>query len=88
MIMLAGLMGGLLGGFALAMVVDLADQSVRSEREAVQILGKNILAVVPIILTPRERHVRRLRAFGMVTGTAMGSAAVALGISYLLRLVL
>lgn len=87
MMMLVGLFGGLLGGLALAMIVEMTDQSVRSEREAAQILGKGVLVGVPLILLPAERRARRLHALGMITGTAMGAAAVAFSASYLLRLV-
>lgn len=87
LIMLAGLFGGLLGGFALAIVVEMTDQSVRSEREASQILGKAVLAGVPLILLPRERRERRLRAVGMIAGTALGAALLMIGLTYILGLV-
>jgi polysaccharide chain length determinant protein (PEP-CTERM system associated) len=87
LIMLAGLLGGLLGGFALAIIVDLADPTVRSEREASEIFGRQVLAGVPVILMPAELRARFLRGIGMITGTALGASLLAIGISYLLRLV-
>jgi polysaccharide chain length determinant protein (PEP-CTERM system associated) len=87
LIMLAGLFGGLLGGFVLAMVVEMTDQSVRNEREASQILGKGVLAGVPLILLPQERRERWLRAVGMIAGTAIGAAVLTLGLTYILELV-
>ena len=87
LLILAGLIGGILGGFVLAMVVDMTDQSVRTEREASRILGKNVLVGVPLILLPEERRARFVRGAGLIAGTAMGAAIVALGASYLFRLV-
>ena len=87
LIMIAGLLAGLFGGFALAMVVEMSDQSVRSEREASRILGKTVLAGVPLILLPKERRLQRLRAVGMVAGTALGAAALALVANYIFGLV-
>ncbi len=86
LIMLAGLVGGLLGGLVLAMLVDMTDQSVRSEREASRILGKSVIVGIPLIRVPRERRVLAFRAIGMITGTAVGAAALAVGVTYLLRL--
>lgn len=87
LIMLAGLLGGILGGFVLAMLVEMTDQSVRSEREATQILGKGVLAGIPLVLMPRERRAMRLRAVGMIAGTVVGSAVLTFCASYLMRLV-
>ena len=87
LMMLAGLFGGLLGGFALAMIVEMADESVRSEREASQIFGRNVLVGVPLIVVPGDRRARVSRAVGMITGTALGAAVLAFGVNYVLRLV-
>lgn len=86
LIMLAGMVGGLLGGLVLAMLVDMTDQSVRSEREASRILGKSVIVGIPLIRFPRERRILAFRAIGMITGTAVGAAALAVGVTYLLRL--
>jgi uncharacterized protein involved in exopolysaccharide biosynthesis len=75
---LASLIGGLLGGLGLAMVVEMTDETVRSEREAAQILGKAVLAGVPLILAPDERFRRRLRAVGAVAGTAFAAGLIGL----------
>jgi polysaccharide chain length determinant protein (PEP-CTERM system associated) len=87
LIMLAGLLGGLLGGFALAIMVDMTDQSVRSEREASEIVGRQVLAAVPVILMPSQLRARFFRGFGMITGTALAAAVIAIGVSYILQLV-
>ena len=87
LIILAGLLGGLLGGFALAIMVEMTDESVRSEQEASRIVGKSVLAVVPVILLPPEFRARAFRAAGMIAGTALGAALLAIGVSYILRLV-
>jgi len=87
LIMMAGLLGGILGGFALAMLVEMTDQTVRSEREAAQILGKGVLAGIPLVLMPRERRAMRIRALGMITGTALGAAILTICATYFMRLV-
>jgi protein tyrosine kinase modulator len=70
----AGLIGGLLGGLALAMLVEMTDESVRSEREAAQILGKSVLAEVPAILAPQEKMRKAFRAATALAGVACASA--------------
>ena len=71
-----GLFGGLLGGLALAMIIEMADESVRSQRDASQILGKAVLAGVPFILTPAERRQKSLQGLAAIAGTALASTAV------------
>jgi uncharacterized protein involved in exopolysaccharide biosynthesis len=71
-----GLFGGLLGGLALAMIIEMTDESVRSQRDASQILGKAVLAGVPLILTRAERRHGALQGLAAVAGTAVASAAI------------
>jgi succinoglycan biosynthesis transport protein ExoP len=77
----AGLIGGALVSIALAVTVDMHDESVRSEAEAAQLLGKPVLSGIPQIVSVRERRARRLRAVGMLVGTAVVSSAFGLLLS-------
>jgi succinoglycan biosynthesis transport protein ExoP len=81
LISLAGLMGGLLGGVVLAMVAEMADESVRNEREASELLGKGMLAGIPSLLTTEHVRQRRLRLAGALVGTAVSSVVLGLLIS-------
>jgi uncharacterized protein involved in exopolysaccharide biosynthesis len=80
-----GLFGGLLGGLSLAMVIEMADESVRSQRDASQILGKGVLAGVPMILTRSERRQNILRGLAVVGGTALASTIVGFLLPLLFR---
>jgi hypothetical protein len=73
---LAGLIGGLLGGFALAMVIDMTDESVRTEAEAARIFGKPVLSGIPRIVSAHELRVSRLRVIAALTGTVIVSAVL------------
>lgn len=81
LISLAGLLGGVLGGFGLALLVEMTDESVRSEKEAARILGKQILASIPHILDRRQQRIWWLRAIGALAGTVLCSAALGLLLS-------
>ena len=83
LIALAGLIGGLIGGLGLAIVVEMADESVRSEHEAAQILGKIVLSEIPYIRTKEQVRWKRMAATGAVAGTILFSAALGLVISFL-----
>lgn len=78
---LAGLIGGLLGGFALAMVIDMSDESVRTEAEAARIFGKPVLSGIPRIVSAHELRMSRLRVIATLTGTVIVSAALGLLVS-------
>ncbi len=80
---LAGLVGGLLGGIVLAAIAETNDESVRSENEAMRILGKPVLSGIPQIMSDGERRARLLRAGGMLAGTVLGSAALGSVLSFL-----
>lgn len=82
---LAGLIGGVLGGLGLAMLVEMTDESVRSEREAAQILGKSVLVGIPLIRAPKERVRGYLVAAGAVTGTALAAAIIGFVIPLVLK---
>ena len=83
LIALAGLFGGILGGIGLAVLAEAADETVRTEREASEIVGKPVLAGIPEILSERDRFRRKLSAIGTLAGTVAASAAVGFALSYL-----
>jgi succinoglycan biosynthesis transport protein ExoP len=85
LISLAGLIGGLIAGIALAVATELGDESVRSEGEAMRILGKPVLGGIPQIISMRERRAGFFRAAGMLAGTVLGSAALGFLLSILSR---
>ena len=71
----AGFIGGLMAGIVLAFMAEMNDESVRSESEASQILGKAVLAAIPHIFSLPERRRRWLGGAGMITGTVVASVA-------------
>jgi succinoglycan biosynthesis transport protein ExoP len=77
LISLAGLMGGIFGGLGLAVLVEMTDESIRSEKEAAQIFGKAVLAGIPHIWLTREHRLKRLQAVGALATTV--AVAVGLG---------
>lgn len=78
---IAGAVGGLLAGFALAAMAEMNDESVRSENDATRILGKPVLTAIPQIVSVQERHRRVWRAIGFLTGTVLASTALGLALS-------
>jgi polysaccharide biosynthesis transport protein len=85
LISLAGLIGGLLLGVALAASVEMNDESVRSESEATRLLGKPLLTGVPQLVSAKELRLSRLRAVGLLTCTAVGSVVLGLLLSLVSR---
>ena len=80
---LAGLFGGLLGGIGLAIFAELSDDSVRNERQAMDIFGKSVLADIPYIMTTQQQHRHRVRIAGAFAATVVGSIAVGVVFGYL-----
>ncbi len=85
LIMLAGLFGGLAAGIALSLAKELTAETVRTEQEAVQILGKPVLAGVPVITTSRRRARRAAAITGGLIGTAVLSTALGFLIIFVTR---
>jgi len=81
LICLAGLFGGFLGGIGLAVLLEMSDETVRSETEATRITGKPVLAGIPQLISAQEKHRKQLHAVGAVLGTMLGSAALGLMIA-------
>jgi len=82
---LAGLISGLVGGLALAIVKEMTDPTVRDEDEASGILGKAVMAGIPEITAPREAYARRMRLLGVLTATVLSAGALGFAISNLMR---
>jgi succinoglycan biosynthesis transport protein ExoP len=76
LICLAGILGGILGGFGLAILVEFSDESVRTEREVMEILGAPNLGSVPLMLDKHEKKWKRITASAMVAATVVVSAGV------------
>jgi len=81
---LAGLVGGLLAGICLAIMVEMTDQSVRTEDEVARLLGKPILGDIPRISTPRQRGRDLFRALSAVTATVVGSVGLGMLLSFVI----
>jgi succinoglycan biosynthesis transport protein ExoP len=71
-----GLILGLLAGIALAVAMDMMDQSVRSEQEAAQLFNKSILGGIPLIVTESQTRMHFVRMFGAVVATMVFSAGL------------
>lgn len=85
---LFALIGGFLAGIGLAVAAELADESVRDEKEAANLLGKPIIATIPVIMDPEQMRWVRIRAAGLMTITAAGAVCVGFVISvFVTRLV-
>lgn len=85
LISIAGLLGGLLVGVALAACAEMNDESVRSENEATRISGKPLLSAIPKIVSTHERIVQRWRAVGLIAGTMAGSVVLGFLLSLISR---
>jgi polysaccharide chain length determinant protein (PEP-CTERM system associated) len=81
LMIVGGLLMGLLCGVGVAMIVDIADESVRTEREAAQIFGKPVLAGIPRITSVRERIRSRWRLASLTAGTAAAAVLIGMTIS-------
>jgi len=83
LISLGGLFGGLLAGIGLAIVIEMADQSVRTEHEAAMILGKPVLAGIPEVFTAQRMITRRVQATVALVATAAAAAALGVVITHI-----
>jgi polysaccharide biosynthesis transport protein len=81
----AGLIAGLLAGIALAMVMEITDESVKNEREAIDIFRSPVLAGVPFIQNPRQMRLNYLRITVACIATVVTAAVVGVVASYFLK---
>jgi hypothetical protein len=72
---------GLLAGTGLAVAAELTDETVRDEKEAAGLLGKPVIATIPVIMDPEQMRWVRVRAAGLMTITAVGAACFGFVIS-------
>jgi len=77
----AGILAGMLAGFALAVVVEMADECVRNEKEAAQLAGKGVLAGIPLIRTRGETLKLRWQVAAALAATVVVSGGLGYGIS-------
>lgn len=75
---LGALFGGLLAGAVLAFMVEMTDESVRSEREAARIMGKPVLVGIPRILSAEQNRRERLRTVAAVAATVVCATGLGL----------
>ena len=76
LIVLGSLLGGVFMGLAVAVVVDLSDTAVRSEKEAARILGAPVLAGIPTIVSPHQLAMQRFRIGAMAAAVIASSVVV------------
>ncbi len=82
LIVAGALFGGLFAGLAVAVVVDLSDSAVRSEKEAARILSVPVLGGIPVIVSPAQLVLRRARVAVAVGATVLCSAGAGFLITY------
>jgi hypothetical protein len=71
LIALAGVVGGLAGGIALAILREMTDSTVRNEHEAASIAGGPVLVSVPAIFSEGDLWIRRWQGLAAVSGTVV-----------------
>jgi polysaccharide chain length determinant protein (PEP-CTERM system associated) len=77
---LGGILVGIFAGAALAVAVEMADETVRNEKEATQIAGKSVLAGIPEMLTRKQSTLNILRSVVAMAITVV----VSVGVGYVL----
>jgi polysaccharide biosynthesis transport protein len=81
---LVALLGGLLGGAALAFVVEMADPTVRNEQEATDIMGKGVVVGIPNIVTARQARAKYVKSVAALALTVASASVIGFVISYVL----
>ena len=76
LISLAGLIAGLFSGIGLALVVEKNDRSMHSEADAMRIIGKPVLACIPLVQSYALRRQNLLLAGAGVVGVALSSTVL------------
>jgi polysaccharide biosynthesis transport protein len=82
LISLAGLLGGLFGGIALAMLLEMTDESVRTEAEASKLLGIPVLAGIPQMYSTSQLRVKKLLFASAALLTVACTAALGMLVSH------
>jgi polysaccharide chain length determinant protein (PEP-CTERM system associated) len=74
LISIAGLLVGLFGGLALALVFEMMDPSVRGDVEAAQLFGHPVLGEIPQLYSPKQLRADKIRfAVSAIAIAALGS---------------
>lgn len=81
----AGLIGGFLMGIALAMVMEITDESVRNEREAIDIFRAPVLTGVPFVQNPKQTRLSYARLALACVATVAAATVVGLVASHFLK---
>lgn len=82
---IAGLIGGILIGIALAMALELTDESVKNEREAIDIFRAPVLTGVPFVQNPKQTRLSYLRLAIACVATVVTATVVGMVASHFLR---
>lgn len=82
---LTGLLAGLVAGTAAAVVKEMTDPTVRNEHEAAKILGKSVMAGIPVISTRHQERVGQARLTGALAATIISAAAVGYFVAYVME---
>jgi polysaccharide chain length determinant protein (PEP-CTERM system associated) len=82
---LTGLLAGLVAGTAAAVVKEMTDPTVRNEHEAANILGKSVMAGIPIISTRHQERIGQARLTGALAATIVSAAAVGYFLAYVME---
>jgi succinoglycan biosynthesis transport protein ExoP len=83
LITFAGLLGGVFGGFGLAMLLEMTDASVRTESKATKLLGSPVLAGIPQVYSASQLRNRKLRFASAAILAVTCSAALGVLAPYL-----
>jgi uncharacterized protein involved in exopolysaccharide biosynthesis len=81
LIAFAGLLGGLFGGIGLAILRELSDESVRSEKEASRILQSRVLVGIPPMVSADANRNSLLKHVGATACVVVCSAALGFVVS-------
>jgi polysaccharide chain length determinant protein (PEP-CTERM system associated) len=81
----AGLIGGFLMGIALAMVMEITDESVKNEREAIDIFRAPVLTGVPFVQNPKQTRLSYVRLVLACAATVVAATVVGLVASHFLK---
>jgi polysaccharide biosynthesis transport protein len=85
MMVVVGLFAGLGGGIALAILAEMQDESVRTEKEAAAILGMPVLGGIPLMVSAEERRRKLLRGAASLVGTAACSCLLGFAVFHFLN---
>jgi succinoglycan biosynthesis transport protein ExoP len=81
----AGLIGGVLMGIALAMIMEITDESVRNEREAIDIFRAPVLTGVPFVQNPKQTRLSYARLALACAATVIAATVVGMVASHFLK---